>query len=217
MKIKSVEVPEELLQLPYPWSITSNRERRQEQGKLDRTEENFENALSSIEIALAVFQNLVFLEKTSIPEELDDYWSFTAEAIARNAIQFDKLTRSSIELAAKSYGYESLSEQTLNEMAEMWIWTTVRDIIDSSLTWLSNNLDEEKNERYIKNILRISSYYWDKVPRSLAASLISVSSIFPKSESINFLEEIEKSSSITEQRELARDYRKLLLERLEKV
>jgi hypothetical protein len=217
MTTKPIEFPKKLLQIPYPWNITSDRERRQEQEKLDRTEGNFENALSSIEIALAVFQNLVFLEKTSIPEELDDYWSFTAEAIARNAIQLDKLTRSSIELAAKSYGYESLSEQTLNEMAEMWIWTTVRDIIDSSLTWLRNNLDEEKNERYIKNILRISSYYWDKVPRSLASLLISVSAIFPKSESINFLEEIEKSSSITEQRELARDYRKSLLERLEKV
>jgi hypothetical protein len=69
MTTKPIEFPKKLLQIPCPWNITSDRERRQEQEKLDRTEGNFENALSSIEIALAVFQNLVFLEKTSIPEE----------------------------------------------------------------------------------------------------------------------------------------------------
>jgi hypothetical protein len=214
---KEIFFSKTLLQIPYPWSITSFSKRWEERQKLDATEENFDNALLAVDISLGGLQNIDRPEGESIPTDLRENWGFIAEEIASYAYQLDILTYSDIEIVLKSNQVESPSEETLEEMAKMWIWSTLRDIANSSLTWIGNNLDEEKNSKFIKKILKISSYYWDKSPLSLAAQLIGISSRFPQRESIEFLEEVEKSSSITEQRELARDFRKLLLEKLENI
>lgn len=207
--MNTIEFPKKLLKIPYPWNITSHKMRRQEKKKLERTEENFENALFATEMLLDSLQNLSLPKGENIPKDLIDYWDFTSEFIADYAPQVNKVTYDHIETVVKSHGFDSLSEKALEEIVEMWVWTTVRDIANLSVIWIEDNIDTRENAKYVKELIRISSSYWNKVPCSLAASLISASGRFTLDESIEFLKEVENLSPSIEQKEYARDLRRL--------
>lgn len=112
---ENIPVPKKLLEIPYPWNITSSSKRWEEREKLDKSEENFKNALISADISLSVLQNIHLPGEEFIPSDLYENWGFTAEEIATHVCKFDMLTYSSIEAVLKSNKFESSSEETIKK------------------------------------------------------------------------------------------------------
>jgi hypothetical protein len=212
--MKIIELPTELLSLNFPWNITGNSYRLKEIKKIQRDSENTSNALNALQLSLQFLSSVTQPIGGSIDSELTDYWDFTAEHIAELTPTFNDLSYSSLQrIVDLAYQVES-SENMLKEMANMWIWTTMRDIAGNSLTWLENNLDKDKDDENINSLLEITLKYWRQVPHHLSSSLISTSYRLSKERSLPLLKEVENTSSILSQSELARDYRKLLIESL---
>jgi hypothetical protein len=210
--VKKIEIPKKLLSIKFPWNITSNNLRLEKSNKLCRNEENIENALDSLTLSLCTLSTMTSPEGINIPDELSDYWSFTAESIAQEAHSFDGLNYSLLQKVIDLYQVDPSSDQILEEMAEMWVWTTTLDISGDILRWIRNNFDKNKDLDHIESLLNIASKYWKQVPHNLSSSLISASYRLSEERSLPLLKEVENTSSILSQGELARDYRKLLIE-----
>jgi hypothetical protein len=210
--MKIIELPIELLSLKFPWNITRSSARSKEIKNLPCDAENIKGALDTLQISLQFLSSVNQPAGDFIDSELTDYWDFTAENIAEMTPTFNDLNYSSLQkIVDLAYQVKS-SEKMLEEMAEMWIWTTTRDIAGNSLTWIENNIDKDKDDEYINFLLKITSTYWQKIPHQLSTFLIGTSNRFSKEESISLLEEVEQNSPIPSQRELARDFKKLTIE-----
>jgi hypothetical protein len=210
--MKTIKLPTELLRLNFPWNITGNSSRFKETKCLPCNTENIKIALNTLQLSLQFLSSVNQPIGDSIDSELTDYWDFTAEHIAAMAPTFSDLNYSILQkIIDLAYQVES-SEKMLEEMAEMWIWTTVRDIAGNSLTWLENNLDKDRDNEHINTFLEITSTYWYQAPHQLSTFLIGTSNRFSEEKSIPLLEEVEQNSPISSQRELARDFKKLTIE-----
>jgi hypothetical protein len=209
--MKKIEIPKKLLSIKSPWNITSNNLRLEKSNKLCRNKENIENALDSLTLSLCALSTMTLPEDMNIPDELRDYWNFTAESIAQETYSFDGLNYSLLQKVIDLYQVAPSSDQTLEEMAEMWVWTTTLDISSDILRWIRNNLDKHKDLECIESLLNITSKYWKQVPHNLSSSLISTSYRLSEERALPLLKEVENTSLILSQSELARDYRRLLI------
>lgn len=212
--MQQIKFPKELLSMYSPWNTLSNNLRLEKSKILCRSEENISHSLESLLVSLYALSSMTPPEGSNIPEDLSEYWGFAAESIAQKVDSFDSLNYDLLQEIIDSYQAGPSSDQMLEEMAEMWIWTTALDIADDILRWLRNNLDKNKDFGYIESLLKITTKYWKKVPHDLSSSLISASYALSKESALVMLEEVENTSPIQSQRELARDYRKMTLESL---
>jgi hypothetical protein len=212
--MKQIKFPKEMILISFPWNIASNNLRLKESRNLCRSEESIRNALEALLISVHALSTMTVPKGANIPEELSEYWGFTAESIAQKAYTFDDLNYDLLQKVIDSYQAGPSSDQILEEIAEMWIWTTAIDIAGDILRWIRNNIDKNRDFNYVESLLNITSKYWQKVPHDLSSSLISVSHELSRERAFQLLEEVENTSSILSQRELARDYLKLLIESL---
>jgi hypothetical protein len=216
--MKPIKIPNQLLELSFPWNITGSSLRLDEKDKLSKNQENIYNTLDTLRISLQVLSLLPEPSDTSIDRELFDYWNLTSEEIADEAPTFDRLDYSALQKVVDFHKLVQFSPRMLEEMAEVWVWTTTLNIARHSLIWLKQNLEAGTDDKDIISLLELALEYWFKIPEDLCSSLIGVSLIDVKDQSfrdksINFLEEIEHNSPIDDLLKMARDYKKLILSR----
>ena len=65
--MKTIEIPINLLKLPYPWNLTSFSERRKCLKVLSIDEKAIKNALMVLECSLLFLSQNTFIERESIP------------------------------------------------------------------------------------------------------------------------------------------------------
>jgi hypothetical protein len=220
--MKPIRIPDKLLELNFPWNVTYNSLRIREMKSLPRDQENLDNALAALQISLQVLSSLPEPILDTIHSELTDYWGFTAETIAEETPTFDCLAYSSFQKIVDLHKIDSSSEKMLEDMVDLWIWTTTRDIASQSLIWLENSIDRDNSndDEYIDVLLKMAMTYWHKIPEDsdvcsslIGIGLMNVNNSILRDKSMQFLEEVEQNSVTNGVRKLARDYKKLILSR----
>ena len=208
-----IEVPINLLHLPSPWYITSWSNRLEYVDALNGDKRTFEKALVALERSLAVLSHYEYPEGKSIPEEMTEYWNFTAEAIADKIPSLDDFESIKVKEVFREQGVESVSELMIEEACQKWFWTVARDIASGSIAWLRKAMRDCQDTELSANYLAIASHYWQlPIPNGLTVSLIGASDTIAGEKAIPLLEEVEQNSQDKELADMARSYKRLMLD-----
>ena len=71
--MKTIEIPKDLLKLPFPWNVPEDSCRRKYINLLDKNKRTFEEALVALERLLSFLSQQREPEGKSIPEEMTEY------------------------------------------------------------------------------------------------------------------------------------------------
>ena len=210
--MKTIEIPQDLLKLPFPWNVPEDSCRRKYINVLDKNKRTFEEALVALERLLSFLSQQQEPEGKSIPEEMTEYWYFTVSSIASEIPTLEDFNLAKIEKKFRLSKIESPSEIMISEAAQKWIWTVARDTAGSILSWLreamNNCQDIELSNRYLK----LASQYWQSsIPHSIKINLINASNIIARKKAIPLIEEVERISQNPNLVRMARSYKKLTL------
>ncbi|HAZ43759.1 MAG TPA: hypothetical protein DDW76_27700 [Cyanobacteria bacterium UBA11369] len=209
--MKSIVVPANLLGLPQPWCLSSNWKRQEQLQVLEANTKEIEKALAVLEYSLATLSQLTLPEGKSIPEDINDNWNFSIEWIANKIPIIDDFDIRGIEEFLKENKIESPSEQTIEDVADSWLWTMAFDIAATSSDWLEKILKTHEDSLAISRFLDIVTRYWHVTHRSLAGDLIITSARIAWADAIPLLESVEKTATDPSLQELAQSYRNMVL------
>jgi hypothetical protein len=211
--MKIIVVPNGLLQLPYPWCLISEISRDKQIKALPPNGEEIQTSLRVFSQTLYVFSQLILPEGNSIPEEINDNWNFSIEAIAGKIPTLDEFNIVGIQEFLKENGIEQPSTEMIEEIAESLFWTVAYDLANASSQWLEKTLTVNQDATAIASFLDIVTRYWQQTDRRLAGSLIIKSTRVAGKDAIPLLEAVENTSTDDSLRELAQSYHNLILDR----
>ena len=211
--MKTIKVPKKLLKIPSPWDITSDSIRWKYIDALDANKQTMEKALLGLNLSLDVLSKLHFPEGKHLPEDIDDYWMFIVEEIARRIPTFKEFNLAYIEKVFYEDKIESITELMIEEAAETWIWTVTRNIVGSNLSWLEKSMNNCQNSKLANRYLAIASHYWQSsLPDELITSLVATSKWIAGEKAIPLLEEVQQNSHDKELADMARDFKRLMVD-----
>lgn len=211
--MKIIELPKDLWGLPFPWNVPENSCRRKYIKVLNKDERTFERALAALEHLLLFLSQNKEPEGKSIPEEMTEYWNFTVSSIASEIPTLEDFNLAKIEQDFHLSKVKSPSELMIEEAAQKWIWTVARDITSGNLSWLKKAMDNCQYPELVDKYLAIASHYWQSsIPDGLITSLVAASDYIAGEKAIPLLEEVEKNSQDKELADLARDFKRLMLD-----
>jgi len=87
--MNKIVIPENILNLPKPWCFTSSIKRREEIKNLETVTKEIEKALSVLDLCLQELPKLNSPKWQHLPEDLELYWTFVVESIARKIPTLD--------------------------------------------------------------------------------------------------------------------------------
>ena len=211
--MKTIVVPDKLLKIPFPWNITSNSIRWKYIDALDANKQTMEKALLGLNLSLEVLSKLHFPEGEHLPEDIDDYWMFMVEEIARKIPTFKEFDLAYVEKVFYEDKIESITRSMIEEAAETWIWTVTRNIVGSNLSWLEKSMNNCQDSELVNRYLAIASHYWQSpIPDELITNLVGVSKWIAGERAIPLLEKVEQTSQDKELADLARDFKRLMVD-----
>ena len=212
LKMKTTELPKTLSNLPFPWNIPDESRRRDYIRVSDIDRKTIETALTVLERSLKFLARSKFPEGESIPEEMTEYWNFTASSISRKIYSVDELNFAKIREVFKLNNVDSPSELMIEEAAQKWIWTIAYDLAVDSIGWLEEAMNDCKDPALVNRYLTIVSHYWQSlIPHRLVVSLIGTSNRIDRKKAIPLLEEVERTSQNPNLVRMARSYKQLTL------
>ena len=120
--MKTIELPKDLLELPFPWNVPENSCRRKYIKVLDADKKTLEKALVALERLLSFLSGHQEPEGKSIPEEMTEYWYFTVSSIASEIPTLEDFNLAKIEKKFRLSKIESPSEIMISEAATSSSW-----------------------------------------------------------------------------------------------
>ena len=211
--MKTIEIPQDLLKLPFPWNVPHNGTRSDYINVLDKDKRMLKEALVVLKQLLSFLSQHQEPESKLIPEEMTEYWNFTASAISRDIPTLEDFNVAKIKKKFRLSKIESPSEMMIEEASQKWIWTVTRDIADSILSWLEETMDDCQDAELVEKYLAMVSHYWQSsIPDGLITSLVATSKWIAGEKAIPLLEEIEQNSQDKELADLARDFKRLMID-----
>lgn len=214
MGMKEITLPTKVLNLPQPWGETDFMHRRKQLKTLSYEPHEIKRALDVLERCLHTLWLLPpWLESGDlIPDELMEYWDFTAQSLAEEMPTLDELRLYKIEGKLKEYGIDSPSPQLIREVADYWLGSVTWNIFRAALSWVEDALITTREPILISRYLNIAKRYWQKVEPDLAQSLLSSSAIIGWQKALPLFDRVEQSLAASQEvKETARDYRKFVL------
>ena len=209
--MKTIEIPKDLLELPFPWNVPHNGTRSDYINVLDKDKRTFERALVALEQVLSFLSHHEEPEGGSIPDVMTEYWNFTVSSISRKFPTLEDFNLSKIERKFHLSKIESPSELMIEETARKWIWTVTRDIASSILPWLEKTLKNFQAPELVDKYLAIASRYWhSSIPKGLTVSLIGAGNRIAGERAIPLLEEVERDTQDPELTKMAKSYKRLM-------
>ena len=210
--MKTITIPINLLKLPYPWNLTSFSERRKRLKVLNINEKAIKNALMVLECSLLFLSQNTFIEGESIPEDMREYWDMAAEGISSKILTIDEFNLTKIEEDLHLNNIDFPSETMIEETAQRWIWTIVRNLARGSIAWLEEAMKNGQDSKLVDKYLAIASCYWQSsIPDALAVSLIGAGNRIAGERAIPLLEEVQKNSQDRELAKMAKSYKRLMV------
>ena len=210
--MKKIVIPDCLLNLPTPWCFTSSIKLSEEIENLEPVTKEIEKALSVLDLCLQDLPKLTSPKWQHLPEDLELYWTFVVESIARKIPTLDEFDYSLMEEQLKKNQIEPLSEEMIEEAAETWIVGIAKDITKDTIRWLEKPLKFNKDPKYISDFLSIVNRHWQQVDEDLASFLISESATIARENAFPLLDLVEQESSSESLKETATTYRRLILD-----
>ncbi|MBD2767348.1 hypothetical protein IC235_05525 [Hymenobacter sp. BT664] len=211
--MKKIALPETIVGLPHPWCVSSAIERHKQIEALNHSLDEVETVLNVLERCLQAQSKLTLPTGDSIPESLTEYWNFTTEWFAEKMPKVDDFDLTIIEEILKGEEIESPSEQMIEKVAELWLWSVAQDIANIALIWLEDALRKPKNTFLVSHLIAIASRYWQQVDSRLAQSLLSRSAMIGRQEALPLLNSVESNTSVASAiRQTAQDYREFILD-----
>jgi hypothetical protein len=210
--MKKMSLPGIMVGLPHPWYITSATDRREKIETLNYSSDEVKIVLNVLERCLQALSKLMLPTGDSIPEALTEYWNFTTEWFAKKMPKVDDFDLTKVEELLKGEGIESPSEQMIEEVAELWLWSVGQGIADTALIWLEKASRKAKDAFLVSRFMEIASRYWQQIDPGLAQSLLSLSAMIGRQEALPLLESVECNTSVASSiRQTAQDYREFIL------
>ena len=211
--MKTIEIPKDLLELPFPWNVPHDSTRSDYINVLDKDKRTFEEALVVLKRLLSFLLQYQEPEGKSIPEEMTEYWNFTVSSISRDIPTLEDFNIAKIEKKFRLSKIESPSEQMISEASQKWIWTVAYSIASSILSWLREVMKNCSNSELVDKYLAIASYYWQSpIPDRIITSLVAGSKGIAGEKAIPLLEEVERNSQDKDLADLARDFKRLMVD-----
>ena len=211
--MKTIEIPKDLLELPFPWNVPHNGTRSDYINVLDKDRRTLEEALAVLEQLLLFLSQHKEPEGKLIPEEMTEYWNFTVSAISRDIPTLEDFNLSKIEKKFHLSKIELLSEEMIIEAARKWIWTIAYDTARSIVLWLEKAMNNCQDPELVDRYLAIASRYWQSsIPEVLATKLVAASDYIAGERAIPLLEKVEQTSQDKDLADLARDFKRLMVD-----
>ena len=212
--MKTIEIPINLLKLPSPWYITNDGNRQEYLDALKYDKISIEKAFIVLERSLAVLSKYALPERKYVPEDVSEYWYFTASAIAEKISTLDEFNPIKIKEALQEQKIKSISEEMIEEASKTWIWTTARDLATDSIRWTERALENIEESNLTNDFLLIASRYWQSsIPLWLADKLISRSAMIAGKKAFPLLDEVQQNAHEPSLAETASRYKRLILNR----
>jgi hypothetical protein len=210
--MKIIVVPNGLLQLPYPWCITSRTEIYKQLQTLPHSTTEINTALTVFEHCLEILLQLTCPVTELVPEDILTYWGFSTDWIAEKIPTVEQFELSKIQEFLQEQNVESIPDKMVEELAEYWIWSTTHYLANTSSQWLEKTLTVNQDATAIASFLDIVTRYWQQTDRRLAGKLIIRSTEVAGKDAIPLLEAVENTSTDDSLRELAQSYHNLILD-----
>ena len=209
--MKTIEIPKDLLGLPFPWNVPENSCRRKYIKVLDADKKTLERALVALERLLSFLSEHQEPEGKSIPEEMTEYWNFTVSSIASEIPTLEDFNIAKIEKKFRLSKIESPSEVMIEEAARKWIWTVAYSTASSIIPWLEKTMRKYQDSELVGRYLSIAYRYWQSpIPRALISSLVATSKWIAGEKAIPLLEEVQQNARNKELADMARDFKRLM-------
>ena len=211
--MKTIEIPKDLLELPFPWNVPHNGTRSDYINVLDKDRRTLERALVALEQVLSFLSQHQEPKGESIPDVMTEYWNFTASAISRKFPTLEDFNLSKIERKFHLSKIEYPSELMIEEAAQKWLWTVARDIANSIFPWLEKAMKDYQDSELIEKYLAIASRYWhSSISKGLIVSLIGAGNRIAGEKAIPLLEEAERDTQDRELAKMAKSYKRLMVD-----
>ena len=214
MGMKEIILPTKVLNLPQPWGETDFMRRRKQLKTLSYEPHEIKRALNVLERCLHTLSQLPPEAESGnlVPDELMEYWDFTAQSLAEEMPTLDELRLYKIEGKLKEYGIDSPSPDMIKHVADYWLGSVTWNIFRAALYWVEDALMKTREPILISRYLNIAKRYWQKVEPDLAQSLLSASAMIGRQKALPLLESVEEHPEASEEvKETARHYRKYVL------
>lgn len=159
-----------------------------------------------------MLSQLTLSSQESIPEDLLQYWDFSADWLARKIPAFDDFERAKVAEFLTEYGIESPSAKMIGEVASYWFWWVTRDITKAVLRWIHEPLKAQKDSSQVTRLLQMTERYWSRINPRLTQYLLGRCAIIGWDKALPYLSRIELNpEALPDVRKTARDYRRLIL------
>lgn len=210
--MKTMTLPKELLNLPCPWGMTHWMQRHEQIQTLSYNPSDVKTALNVLERCLCALLQLHLSSGDSIPEDMIQYWDFSAALLARKMPHLDQFEMLKVKEFLIQYGIESPSPILIFDVALYWLWGVTQDICEATLRWLQDDLRGRQESVQALCFLRIVDRYYWQVDEPMKGSLLLASASIGWQKALPLLECVQQNSSSSPQlRQSARDYQQWIL------
>lgn len=204
-------IPQSLLDIPKPWSLTSNMNRKKQLQVLAIESEEIKIALNVLEQCLQALSQLDSSSVYALPESLIEYWDLSVEQLAEEIPSLERFDVAKVKTFLQDQGIDTPSNIVVNETINYWLWWIARDTGQAALKWINDALRETKEAQQTSQLLDITSRYWLKIDEQFAQSLLSRCAILAGQQAVPLLESVEQEADTPESiKNTARDYRRLV-------
>ncbi len=209
--MKNTYIPQSLLDIPKPWSLTSNMNRKKQLQVLAVESEEIKIALNVLEQCLQALSQLDSSSVHALPESLIEYWDLSVEQLAEEIPSLERFDVAKVKTFLQDQGIDTPSNIVVNETINYWLWWIARDTGQAALKWINDALRETKEAQQTSQLLDITSRYWLKIDEQFAQSLLSRCAILAGQQAVPLLESVEQETDTPESiKNTARDYRRLV-------
>lgn len=209
--MKNTYIPQPLLDLPKPWSLTSNMKRKKQLQALAMESKDIETALNVLEQCLQALSQLDTSSGDSLPESLVEYWDLSVEQLAEEIPSLEKFDVTKVKTFLQDQGIDTPLNILVNETINYWLCWIARDTGQAALKWINDALRVTKESQLTSRLLDITSRYWSKIDEQFAQSLLSRCAILAGQQALPLLESVEQEADTPESiKNTARDYRRLV-------
>ncbi len=216
--MKNSYIPQSLLKLPQPWSLTSNTHRKKQLRALKIKPEAINKALDVLEQCLQALSLLKPSSEDSLPESLIEYWELSVEHLSNEIPSLEYFSVNKVKAFLEDQGIDKPSDTQIDETVNYWLWWIAQDTAKAALKRIGDALRTTKETKETLRLLDIISRYWSKIDEQFAQSLLSRCAVIAGQRALPLLQSVEQGLSTPESiKNTVRDYRNLVLEQRAKV
>ncbi len=166
------KIPERLLNISEPWSLTYTRKREYQVKQLNPNIDEYKKAIEAIQICINVISKITPSKDHIFLKKYDQMIWYMYESISNEFLYFKDIKINAFLDSLDGLDGIEVTSELVNMFFLAWLDNRVRLILYNALDWIGKRFSKNNNSEIFNGILNLAKNHWQTSDSDIANHIL---------------------------------------------